>query len=211
MFSLTPRAFLLTMAAAMALAGCRSHSGVVSVERAPETSQASTLDDPTSFRPHHYLFAHRVLPQVFYGSTELLLLHLRGEGVEELKRLWQEVASRLDPVERLPAAGFTLEITRHEPDLRVFWITLPPAERSPEAHYVALAVRGPERTYYTLEKSISHDGQATTAFCTWTREGSHKNFGQAGPPTLEDFRKRVLQAELSGQPPVEATFTPAKR
>src|SRR5262245_54813888 len=92
-------------------------------------------------RLHHYLFAHRTLPLLYLPNAEKFLNLLKQEGVDFLIYLWDAVGSGLQPSDLLPPTGLKIKIRQNPQGDSIAVITLPTAERSPEAHFVALVHR----------------------------------------------------------------------
>jgi hypothetical protein len=52
--------------------------------------------------------------------------------------------------------------------------------------------------YVTLERgSRIETGQTRTVLCEWTADGSHVNFGDGPPPSINDFTKAVAAHVLA--------------
>jgi hypothetical protein len=186
----------------------------------------SAPEKPEKERPrcHHYMFAHMALRQVAYSNPLGCLGVLASPNATAfLKDLWQDVdklcrergeTSTIQPSEfviyKLCVGKYPCAI-----------VEMPEPWFITGAHFIAILVRkpldqiGPEERdapmmYYTLEKTINFDDDTPqTVLCSWTKEGTHSNFGPEPQPELHAFVKE-LQRRESGQndDPPHASFRP---
>ena len=155
---------------------------------------------------HHYVFAHRALPAVFFERPQLTMIQLvvpEEDGTTFLESFWEFVGTRLDEP---PMSGAALrqETIRHGDDF-IAVITLPPPQQMAEAFMVALVVQtddgnlqpeaeggphpgGPRCHYFTLELGVAEDFETPrTVLCGW-ENNKHLNYGDGPPePTIEAF------------------------
>lgn len=152
------------------------------------------MGDP---RLHHYLFAHRILPDFTLNQGPDLFATLDRDGQVFLEWIWSRLAQDLPAAEHLDPEG--LGFSRHElGPWHIILVTLPPAAHTTEAHMVAaVAHQHPlgwgQHAYdafrcFTLERTDAHP---TTALCEW-RPDAHHHLGPG--PTLDPgaFLKAVL-------------------
>jgi hypothetical protein len=94
-------------------------------------------------RPLHYIFAHRLLPQLAYhhGIMAALTLGDPNSEFEYLPRLWEATAQRLTPEDSLAPTGLT-GVTQRAGEFRITVLTCPPPERAGEVYFTAI-VCGP--------------------------------------------------------------------
>jgi hypothetical protein len=162
-----------------------------------------------SARRHHYFFAHRGLPELLWQQSTPVLEALIGPEADAfLRDYWEHVGNQLEEAERLEPEGLTCRVCELADGYRAAVITLPPAERCPEAHLAAVVFRPPQRRtptpktepvlrYFTLERGLDLLGEGPrTVLCEWKREGAHLNFG-AGPEasvrSFADSLQRFLE------------------
>jgi len=139
-------------------------------------------------RPHHYTYAHRLLPNLFHHDPGVFLGTLRRKGTPFLHDLWEHLGANLEGAEALPPQGLRLEF-RDLPDGRsAALVVLPPVQGMPEAHFVAMAPQEDKARYITLEHSIDPASEEpSTMLCEWTADGTHCNMGPGLPPDPDDF------------------------
>jgi hypothetical protein len=185
----------------------------------------------TKSRAQHYIFAHRLLPQVayHYGVRAAFLLGDEEKGHEYLLRFWNDSGEGLPPEDLVEPAGLS-SFTRREGDLLITIVTLPEPQSVSEAHFTAI-VCGPlpaapkEATekelsafeeaflsaptqYYTLEHGVQLSPlQKRTVFCSWTADGTHLNFGDGPAPDAEAFFAFIV-AKLEDPPELKGSAGP---
>ncbi len=144
-------------------------------------------------RLQHYLFAHRVLPDLFSRDPLQMLAALKGpDGPERLRRLWEEVGKGAPPEERVAPDGLTC--SDHELS-RGLWcptlvVVMPPTANVGEAILAAAVLAGGPR-YFTLEHGLAlPEGAPRTVLCEW-RAGSHLNYGDGPPADVTAFLQAV--------------------
>lgn len=144
-------------------------------------------------RPHHYQFAHRILPGRLRQDPSWFLENLYSKHtLGFLLTRWGEAAMELDDSDFLPPEG---ELKCDFFDLaggyRAAVISLPEPKFVTEAHLVAIVSRAERRPllffetapaprYFTLEYSLADDRIThQTLLCEWTH-GCHSVYG-TGP------------------------------
>jgi hypothetical protein len=145
-------------------------------------------------RPHHYLFAHRVLPGRLWHNPSWFLECLYGENaLGFLLTRWGEAALELDDSEFLPPGdNFRCDLCDVAGGYRAAVVSLPEPKFVTEAHMVAVVFRPRQRRflflrtapvlrYFTLEHGVCDDMKTPrTVLCEWTQD-AHLNRG-TGPP-----------------------------
>jgi hypothetical protein len=160
-------------------------------------------------RAQHYLFAHRLLPSVFFQNPGQLIGALEQQGPALLTDMWNHTAQFAPEAPPLPAEGLSVELRRIPAGWTVALVTLPRPCAMTEAHFTALAVKptgerqvalpAEAARYVTLELSTSLEGdEPFTMLCEWTSDGTHANMGEGPPPDLEAFFQRVTELLAEG-------------
>jgi len=149
--------------------------------------------DPREKRRHHYLYAHRVLPQLAFQDPAGFCARLSNPaaGQASLEALWAAVGA--DVQTALPGDG--LQLTQHvlpRSGRTVFLVELPPPQIMPEAYYLAV-LPGPDVLgILTLEYSEDFEsGEPCTVLGGWTSDGTHLNMGKGAEPTREAFLEQL--------------------
>ncbi|MEI6222908.1 MAG: hypothetical protein WCP97_09180 [bacterium] len=148
-------------------------------------------------KTQHYLFAHRLLRNLFAEDPDKFALRLLDENHELLRKIWNLVGnvngySHTQPV-------FKITCIKENPFIII--ITLPEPENMTEAYFIALLL--PNTTsntsdssnvalprYLTLERTAEKNGCSTGCLCEWSgiNYTDHVNYGLA-EPTHDDFIK----------------------
>ncbi len=192
----------LALACAVIMGGCASPRG-----SAPERSEPPVLQSVPALRspidsaeqerlkprPHHYLFAHRILPEFFFRDTDRLFLALRENPTETLVGIWDKLGESLAVEDRLPADGLSAECRDTDDGMRMCTVTLPEAQVLPEAIFAVLAIRGKERWYLTYERTLVPDAllEERAVLCAWTSDGTHLNYGFGGNYSRAGFEETL--------------------
>jgi hypothetical protein len=152
-------------------------------------------------RKHHYLFAHRLLPRIFFSDTDPLVMRFKADPQETIVRFWNSVGESIPSDERLSSDGLSAEYSVRADGVRIVFVTLPLAEVSPEAIFAVLAIRGRERWYLTYERSNdpSAPGREIAILCGWNSAGEHLNYGLHDNYSRSAFEK-LLEKYLAGLP-----------
>ncbi len=151
-------------------------------------------------RDHHYLFAHRLLPSLFFADPAGLMAALGRERAALLTRMWRLLGDKeiVANAERIAPLGLWCEM-RDVAGISVALVSLPPPRAATEAYFVALAYRpAPRRLfgprplvrYLTLEYGLGLDGEPLTVLCEW-HKGTHQNHGMGPGPTRDAFFEAV--------------------
>lgn len=153
-------------------------------------------------RGQHYVFAHRIIPQVFFGDPPGFLGFLARDGDRFLRFYWDKIGERVEnPGDLVDGAALHGEIRALAGDFQAALITLPLPVAATEAYFIA-AVYHPGldgkimARYYTLEFGVSvFDNLPYTVLGGWV-PGGHINMGDGPAPGLEAFVEAV-QARLA--------------
>lgn len=167
--------------------------------------------DPGMPRQQHYLFAHKILPQIVYQNPQKALgLLTSTEARPLLLRLWERLGEDLPEKERLPAMGLGCHSRVLEDGRIVVVVRMPPPERMTEAHFVGFLFtpgekmlfffqKPPTASCFTLEHSFQLDGTPRTVLGGWTPEGAHFNMGDGPPADLNNFVATLLSLKRKDQ------------
>ncbi|MFD8783652.1 hypothetical protein [Kitasatospora sp. NPDC059599] len=159
-------------------------------------------------RPHHYRFAHLVLPGLARDRGPHLVDGDPDRDVAaELAALWDDFGKQLPDAERLPSDGLRgsrITLGAH----RLLVVVLPRPAAPAEAYYTAVVQ--PEGTghcrYFTMEHAVNpFTGEPYTVLGEWA-DGSHLNLGSA-EPGLSAFLAAVVTV-LDESEPGDATGRP---
>lgn len=152
-------------------------------------------------RDHHYLYAHRLLPQLAFSAPEKFLAFVERNGSAFLEYFWNECGKQIAEDERIQPEGLSCKIYSLDDGIVAACITLPQPVEMPEAYFAAFVHR-PEgddllnskqvfTRYFTLEYGQRMDGSARTVLCEWNAEGSHLNYGDGPPPQMDLFLNSI--------------------
>lgn len=163
-------------------------------------------------RPHHYQFAHKVLPEI---AQDLGRMMLDEESADEfgprLISLWDDFGRRLPAEERLPSDGLRATLMILGPH-RLLVVVLPRPIARAEAYYTAVVrPAGTDRCrYFTLEYAVNPFTQEPyTVLGEWA-DGSHLSHGSGPASDLSLFLTAVLElVNESGSEPDDAAGHPA--
>jgi hypothetical protein len=159
-------------------------------------------------REHHYIFAHRVIPAMFFERPADFLKILRHARTAPLMDLWAAIAEDLEADQRLAPEGLAVDF-REASGASVAIITLPGARAMPEAHFVALVHRPAssrlKRWMQPLTRCITLEytedlsgGEVSTVLGEWSQAGNHANYGPGPDPQLEEFFSAVEDLVRAG-------------
>ena len=155
-------------------------------------------------RPHHYVFGHIALRQIFFHNPPAFVTALAERGEELLKQIWDDVGERIEENEadavRLPSEGLALTTRKIEPRTLAVVVSLPCPEEATEAYFVGLILSPAQKElwellsaeervarYVTLELGVnSLSGETRTVLCEWAGE-SHRNLGEGPEATVDAF------------------------
>jgi hypothetical protein len=150
-------------------------------------------DDP---RPHHYEYAHRVLPSIVRRIGPGFVADEPGRDLTAaLVGLWSDVGQRLPEEQRLDPAGLAAQHVQGTPPMLA--ITMPAAVHMVEAHYIVIAADGDATRYFVLEESWAPDRPRATVIGEWTADG-HYNLGPGPDPDRDTF-VHVVRGLLAGR------------
>lgn len=149
-------------------------------------------------RPHHYLFAYRVLPQFALSDPRKFFAHLTNGGVEFLRFFWNQLGESLPISDRVDSNGLAVTFGSSNSPVAVACITLPPPMRETEAYFAGFVYRAASgfvfkkkpavARYLTLELGTSvMTGQPVTFLVERKADGSRANFGSGYPTDVAAF------------------------
>ncbi|MFD7454577.1 hypothetical protein [Kitasatospora sp. NPDC059827] len=187
-----------------------AEGGLLELVHADEVIAAVTrlaggeADLPAS-RPHHYRFAHRLLPSLTHlGSVP-------GERIDaELLRLWEEYGATLPAEQRVAPEGLQggfVQVGQH----RMLLVGLPRPRAATEAFAVVLAWPGDgsAQRFFTLEYGIDPiTGERGAVLGEWEGEGRHRLHRTGMTPQARPFLHAVTTLL---DPPPSPSPPPAKR
>ncbi len=172
--------------------------GRSSSSRSPQGGQRLQSDKEP--RLHHYWFAHRVLPAVFYANPARFMAVLRERGKSLLQVSWERLGSDMKIADRIPADGLNYEIQELASGVTIAIISLPKPQGITEAYFVApvyrpaMADQEPLAKFFTLEYGMDFDkGSTRTVLCQWTQEKSHMNMGDGPEPVIATFLETIVR------------------
>jgi hypothetical protein len=161
-------------------------------------------------RPHHYVFGHIVLRQLFFHNPPAFVAALASRGEELVKQIWDDVGEKIEQAEdeavQLPSQGLACSTHDIGSGAVAVIVSLPPPEETPEAHFVGLVLRPPRKKlwgllgtekemarYITLEHGINIiEGGERTVLCEWSGE-SHLNMGNGPEATVSAFVHKLAE------------------
>lgn len=144
-----------------------------------------------NLRDHHYNFAHRSLPHLFFENSLRVSQFLEKNGEEALRTLWAQCEGRNH--EALPE-GFTCVHRRAGDETNLVVVAYPPPTSKAEAYFSALVVHSGQPRYFTLEASFGRvGGRPRTVLAEWTAERAHYNYGDGPAPIMEAFVQAILE------------------
>ena len=158
------------------------------------------MPPPRKPRALHYIFAHKLVPFLFFQDSVSFVGTLAQEGNALLGRLWVE-AARLastgapdSPADAIDFSYIPAHEVRNLAGDATLVVLVPPAPiAAREAYFIGLLLPSPFETsevtgkVYTLELSEDHHRKIGTMLCGWTAEGAHVNYFSCPPPVLEEF------------------------
>jgi len=169
----------------------------------PGTARASD-------RQHHYVFAHRVMPRLFFRDADRLMTAMAERRAELLRAMWVDLGEQFFSSAQVAADGIDVFVPRPEPGARVVVLVFPAPAAPAEAFFAALvALPDGQQRYFTLEKPVDPlgEGGPVTVLGGWDDEGAHLNYGPGPRPTPEEFVASVRR--LVGSPGGAAARPPA--
>jgi len=188
-------------------------------------------------RQQHYLFAHKMLPQIAFdfGAASVLMLSDGERAADFLERVWRDCGEGLQGRDLVDldgaSVGLSVETRRVAGEEMISIVTLPAPQVTPEAYFVAfmcdavphsapddgspestdiwkLLVRSTPVRVFTLELSQDEGGRDGTVFCEWTNDGRHVNMGTGPSPDKNAFFSFLAAQEF---PRPQASFDPKRQ
>jgi hypothetical protein len=172
--------------------------------------------DENNPRPHHYQFAHRFLPALFFGNPERFLTTMSGSnGLDFLRFQWKNLEQYIEAP--LSSVGLDYQTRRLDDGTTLVIVTLPPPQKVTEAYYTASVYRPAEgqtaalTRYFTLEYGIDliPDQPKRMVLGEWTRDPQHLNYGNHfASDVIAFFRLVCTKLDKSVGDDAHASFTP---
>ena len=156
---------------------------------------------PADPRDHHYVFAHILVREVCaQDPIRFFALVASPEQKDFVAWLWEMTAKQVGrPITEFDPGQLEVNTFRVN-DAPAILLKMPVPIAAAEAHMVGVILTGlpqdeePESKgsfrYFTLEHGVNLDDTIRTVFCEWN-EGSHLNFGDGPPPTVEAFASAI--------------------
>jgi hypothetical protein len=134
-------------------------------------------------RPQHYMFAHRVLPSLFFRDPALFLNIMSSpKALDMLRTQWDSLGKHFAPVE--PSTGLDYETRTLEDNTTIIIVIMPPPCNVTEAYFTAAVYRPPTAgepalaRYFTFEYGTNiMTGENHTVLGEWTADTTHRNYG----------------------------------
>lgn len=149
-----------------------------------------------SDRQHHYVFAHRVMPRLFYRDADRLMTAMAERRAELLRAMWVDLGEQFFSTAQVAADGIDVFVPAPGAGPRVVVLIFPPPVAPAEAFFAAL-VELPDKSlrYFTLERPVEPPGEGApeTMLGGWDPEGAHLNYGPGPAPTPEEFARVVVR------------------
>jgi hypothetical protein len=165
--------------------------------------------DPDEPPTLHYLFAHRILPDLAFDDPIQFMATLASpEAEQKLHEMWMTVGQSLargGRVRQVPTSeGLAVSRTRLAGRACAV-IEMPRPEGQTEAYFVAVVLdhnldqsraappeAHPQLFYFTLEKGRNlTDGSDRTVLCRWNTKTLHSNLGDGPPAEKKAFLEVV--------------------
>lgn len=133
--------------------------------------------------PDAYSLHHRVFPNLLFKSEGRFFASLHSGDFNRLREIIGESYGH----EYARAMRFKAV---SQPD--IVFVSFPEPSRSPLCYHAALVKNGDAFHYYTLELTTDVLSLGyKTAFCGWSSEGDHLNFGPRKYTSLDEFETEV--------------------
>ncbi len=146
-------------------------------------------------RAHHYMFAHKLLPLLFFKEPERFMSGMKKGCHVILGWWWNEIGSSLKKKERIALNGFRFRsIIKEYKYYRAYFVEMPEAKFAPEAIIVAFVIiKVPEKEeikaqYYTIDANM--EPRPTNQISSSGTNGCHTSF-RGCVPNIKDFAKRL--------------------
>ena len=155
------------------------------------------IEEEEEARPHHYIFVHRILPELFFSDPKGFLdVSLGPSGHRRLADLWEEVGEKETSTATMPSSGLKISDIAFE-GRRGAIIRFPEAKFAPEGHFAALLepFEGDAPRFFVLEKtdmtSRSESAGARAVLCEWLEGGRRRNHNRVISPDEATFVEEV--------------------
>jgi hypothetical protein len=156
-------------------------------------------------RKHHYVFAHVVIPRLFFSNPDGFLASFPSNdwGIDRLRRLWTEVGKQMNDPDEEPIASDGLSISREmiggsEAEV----IQMPAVKGAVEVAYSVLL--SSEKPRYLVLELTERQAAPTPlgVICEWHADNSRKNHERFCPIHLSDcvaaMNQLIVDERLAG-------------
>lgn len=174
-------------------------AGVAASDEAAPPARASD-------RQHHYVFANRVMPRLFFRDSTKLSNALAERRAELLRAMWIDLGEQFFSTAQIAPDGLDVHVPAPEGGASIVLLVFPRPAASAEAYFAALITMPDGSLHYlTLERSFDllGTGNEFTVLGGWDVEGGHLNFGEGAKPVLADFERQV-RAFITRRPDMHA-------
>lgn len=172
---------------------------------------AATPSGRASDRQHHYVFANRVLPRLFFRDAGKLSHALAERRCELLRAMWVDLGEQFFSTAQIAPDGLDVVVPAPEQGAAIVILVFPRPAASAEAYFAALVTMPDGGLHYlTLERSFDLFGtdQNATVLGGWDADGAHLNYGEGAKPVLADFERQV-RTFINRPPSAHAGVKPA--
>lgn len=148
-----------------------------------------------------YLFEHRILPQLVYGSEGMLFNDLMAGNSEPLRQYAQAVVS-----EEFAQA---LRVSP-KPDMNGVLVSFAPPQQTPHCYFVFIAQDGERLYYYTYEKTMDLFQKGDQGVLGgWNPSYNHENFGTFSWSDSNSFLEQIASLrQKSAKAAITSTTKP---
>jgi len=170
------------------------------------TCALNDTGEPIPPRDHHYIFAHNLLPSLFFKNPLAFIEKSCEGGTDYAAQMWQRCGETFvnDRSERLSHEGVSIRAIEDFPVIGCIYV-LPKATNAAEAIMICALgaikktffgrrkVRSPR--YFTLEMGINAEGKPRTVLCEWQDDGNsrqHLNYGDGPAAIPEEFLRACI-------------------
>lgn len=146
-------------------------------------------------RTHHYLFAHKLLPMLFFKEPEMFMSGLKNDCNSILSNWWEKIGFTLEGDEKIALNGFRFRITAKKYKYyTAYFVKMPEAKYAPEAIIVAFVIikildkNEIKQQYYTID--VTMEPRPTNPISSSGVNGSHASY-MGCIPEIKEFSKML--------------------
>lgn len=155
-----------------------------------KNTTALSFNEP---RAQHYLFAHRVIPQIFFDDADAFAV--KPVVLRQLHSLWDRIGE--DEGEDYPSDEMAI-YKQDIGDIEAIYIRMPETKMPPEAAFAALVPGNQdgssESRYLVLELTdLSSEDGPIGVVCEWFADGSRKNHERCCNLDSDEFADVLTQ------------------